>query len=573
MKKISGNKLLVKALSEEQVDTIFGYPGACTIDISDELYKQDYTKVILPRQEVALVHEADAYARSTGKVGVCLVTSGPGATNLVTGLATAYYDSVPLVCFTGQVSRHLIGNDAFQEVDIVGITRSITKYGVTVRNREDLGRIIKEAFYIARTGRPGPVLIDLPKDVMGELGNAEYPKEVNIRGYKPNTHVHVGQLKRAIKMLSKAKKPLFLAGGGVNIAHANEEFTKLVDMTNVPVVTTVMGRGAIPTTHPLYIGNLGMHGAYACNMAVNECDLLFSIGTRFNDRITGKLHSFAPNAQIVHIDIDTAAISKNVQVDVPIVADAKEAVSKMLEYVSECETKKWLATIKEWKEEHPLMMKKKPIMTPQDVIETINRIFDEAIIVTDVGQHQMFTAQFIEITEKKKLLMSGGLGTMGFGMPGAIGAKIGNPDVPVISISGDGGFQMNSQELATAVLEELPIISCIFNNNNLGMVRQWQKLFYGKRYSMTCLRSGAACRGKCGEVECPTYTPDFMKLADSYGAKGIHITKKEDIEPAFREAMKSTKTPYILEFDIDPEDLVYPMVKPGGTLEDLIMDC
>ena len=573
MKKISGNKLLVKALSEEQVDTIFGYPGACTIDISDELYKQDYTKVILPRQEVALVHEADAYARSTGKVGVCLVTSGPGATNLVTGLATAYYDSVPLVCFTGQVSRHLIGNDAFQEVDIVGITRSITKYGVTVRNREDLGRIIKEAFYIARTGRPGPVLIDLPKDVMGELGNAEYPKEVNIRGYKPNTHVHVGQLKRAIKMLSKAKKPLFLAGGGVNIAHANEEFTKLVDMTNVPVVTTVMGRGAIPTTHPLYIGNLGMHGAYACNMAVNECDLLFSIGTRFNDRITGKLHSFAPNAQIVHIDIDTAAISKNVQVDVPIVADAKEAVSKMLEYVSECETKKWLATIKEWKEEHPLMMKKKPIMTPQDVIETINRIFDEAIIVTDVGQHQMFTAQFIEITEKKKLLMSGGLGTMGYGMPGAIGAKIGNPDVPVISISGDGGFQMNSQELATAVLEELPIISCIFNNNNLGMVRQWQKLFYGKRYSMTCLRSGAACRGKCREVECPTYTPDFIKLADSYGAKGIHITKKEDIEPAFREAMKSTKTPYILEFDIDPEDLVYPMVKPGGTLEDLIMDC
>ena len=573
MKKISGNKLLVKALREEQVDTIFGYPGACTIDISDELYKQDYTKVILPRQEVALVHEADAYARSTGKTGVCLVTSGPGATNLVTGLATAYYDSVPLVCFTGQVSRHLIGNDAFQEVDIIGITRSITKYGVTVRNREDLGRILKEAFYIARTGRPGPVLIDLPKDVMGELGSAEYPDEVNIRGYKPNTHVHVGQLKRAVKMLSKAKKPLFLAGGGINIAHANEEFTKLVDVTNVPVVTTVMGRGAVPTTHPLYIGNLGMHGAYACNMAVNECDLLFSIGTRFNDRITGKLHSFAPNALIVHIDIDTAAISKNVQVDVPIVADAKEAVTKMLEYVTPFETGKWLDTIEDWKAEHPLKMKKKPIMTPQDVIEAINRIFDEAIIVTDVGQHQMFTAQFIEITEKKKLLMSGGLGTMGYGMPGAIGAKIGNPDTPVISISGDGGFQMNSQELATAVLEELPIISCIFNNNNLGMVRQWQKLFYGKRYSMTCLRSGAACRGKCGEVECPVYTPDFMKLADAYGAKGIHITKKEEIEPAFREAMKSTKTPYILEFDIDPEDLVYPMVKPGGTLEDLIMDC
>ena len=573
MKKISGNKLLVKALREEGVDTIFGYPGACTIDISDELYKQDYTKVILPRQEVALVHEADAYARTTGKVGVCLVTSGPGATNLVTGLATAYYDSVPLVCFTGQVARHLIGNDAFQEVDIVGITRSITKYGVVVKRREDLGRIIKEAFYIARTGRPGPVLVDLPKDVMAELGDGEYPKEVNIRGYKPNTHVHIGQLKRAIKMLSKAERPLFLAGGGVIISGAREEFTELVNKTRIPVITTVMGRGSVATSHPLYIGNLGMHGAYASNMAVSECDLLFSIGTRFNDRITGKLHSFAPKAQIVHIDIDTAAISKNVQVDVPIVADAKDAIEKMLEYVEEKDTKDWLSQIDAWKAEHPLVMKPKPIMTPQDIIETINRLFDELILVTDVGQHQMFTAQFAEITEKKRLIMSGGLGTMGYGLPGAIGAKIGNPDTPVISISGDGGMQMNIQELATAVLEELPIISCVFNNSNLGMVRQWQKLFYGKRYSMTCLRSGAACRGKCGEVPCPEYTPNFVKLAESYGAKGIHISKKEDIEPAFREAMQSKKTPYLLEFDIDPEDLVYPMIRPGGTLEDMIMDC
>ena len=573
MKKISGNKLLVKALREEGVDTMFGYPGACTIDLSDELYKQDYTKVILPRQEIALVHEADAYARSTGKVGVCLVTSGPGATNLVTGLATANYDSVPLVCFTGQVARHLIGNDAFQEVDIVGITRSITKYGVTVRNREDLGRILKEAFYIARTGRPGPVLIDLPKDVMAELGSADYPTEVNIRGYKPSTHVHIGQLKRAIKMLGKAQRPLFLAGGGVNIAHASQEFTQLAEKTGVPVVTTIMGRGAIPTSNPLYIGNLGMHGAYASNMAVNECDLLFSIGTRFNDRITGKLHSFAPHAQIVHIDIDTAAISRNVQVDVPIVADAKEAIEKMLEYVTECNTQKWLEEVGQWKQEHPMEMKKKPIMTPQDILETMNRVFEKAIVVTDVGQHQMFVAQFMELDANKQLLMSGGLGTMGYGLPGAIGAKIGNPDMPVISISGDGGMQMNIQELATAVLEELPIISCIFNNNNLGMVRQWQKLFYGKRYSMTCLRSGAACRGKCGEVECPTYTPDFVKLAESYGAKGIRVTKKEEIEPAFREAMKSTKTPIVIEFEIDPEDLVYPMIQPGGTLEDMILDC
>lgn len=573
MKKISGNKLLVKALREEGVDTIFGYPGACTIDISDELYKQDFTKVILPRQEIALVHEADAYARTTGKVGVCLVTSGPGATNLVTGLATAYYDSVPLVCFTGQVARHLIGNDAFQEVDIVGITRSITKYGVTVRNRDDLGRIIKEAFYIARTGRPGPVLIDLPKDVMGELGDNEYPKDVNIRGYKPNTSVHIGQLKRAIKMLQKAERPLLLAGGGVIISGARKEFTEVAEKINVPVITTVMGRGAIPTDHPLYIGNLGMHGIYAANMAVSECDLLFSIGTRFNDRITGKLHSFAPKAQIVHIDIDTAAISKNVQVDVPIVADAKEALTKMLEYSERCETGEWLEKIDGWKTEHPLAAKTKPIMTPKDIIDTINRLFDEAIIVTDVGQHQMFTAQFAEITEKKQLIMSGGLGTMGYGLPGAIGAKIGNPDKTVISISGDGGMQMNIQELATAVLEELPIISCIFNNNNLGMVRQWQKLFYGKRYSMTCLHSGAACRGKCGEVPCPEYTPNFIKLAESYGAKAIHVSRKEEIEPAFREAMQSVKTPYILEFDIDPEDLVYPMIQPGGTLKDMIMDC
>ena len=572
MRQITGNKLLVRALKEEGVDTIFGYPGACTIDISDELYKQDEIRVILPRHEQALVHEADAYARTTGKVGVCLVTSGPGATNLVTGLATANYDSVPLVCFTGQVARHLIGNDAFQEVDIVGITRSITKYGVTVRRREDLGRIIKEAFYIARTGRPGPVLIDLPKDVMGELGSAEYPSEVNIRGYKPNTHVHIGQLKRAIKMLSKAERPLFLAGGGVNIAHAGEAFTELVEKTRVPVVTTVMGRGALPTGHPLFVGNLGMHGAYAANMAVDSCDLLFSIGTRFNDRITGKLHSFAPKAKIVHIDIDTSAISRNVQVDIPIVADAGEAIDKMLEYVEPCETKEWQEQIQGWKEEHPLTMKKKPVMTPKDILDTINEMFEEAIVVTDVGQHQMFTSQFLEMTPRKQLLMSGGLGTMGYGLPGAIGAKIGNPDKTVISISGDGGMQMNIQEFATAVLEELPLILCVFNNEYLGMVRQWQKLFYGKRYSMTNLRSGALTRRTGGE-EMPAYTPDFVKLAESYGAKGIRVTKREEIAAAFEEAKKSEKVPTLIEFIIDPEELVYPMVKPDGTLEEMIMDC
>ena len=572
MKQISGNKLLVKALKEEGVDVLFGYPGACTIDISDELYKQSGIDIILPRHEQALVHEADAYARTTGKVGVCLVTSGPGATNLVTGLATANYDSVPLVCFTGQVARHLIGNDAFQEVDIVGITRSITKYGVTVRNREDLGRIIKEAFYIARTGRPGPVLIDLPKDVMAELGSAEYPKTVNIRGYKPNTSVHIGQLKRALKMLQKAKKPLFLAGGGVIISRAQEIFTQVVEKTQIPVVTTVMGRGAISTKNPLFIGNLGMHGAYAANMAVNECDLLFSIGTRFNDRITGKLHEFAPHAQIVHIDIDTASISRNIHVDIPIVADAKEAITKMAEYVQECSTDKWLKQIREWKDEHPLTMKDRGIMGPLDIIGEINRQFDKAILVTDVGQHQMLVSQYADITENRQLIMSGGLGTMGYGLPGAIGAKIGNPDTPVISVSGDGGMQMNIQELATAVLEELPIICCIFNNEYLGMVRQWQKLFYGKRYAMTNLKAGALSRRTDGQ-EYPEYTPDFIRLAESYGAKGIRVTEKGQIAAAFKEAKKNTKTPTIIEFIIDPEEMVYPMVKPGGTLADLIMDC
>lgn len=572
MRQITGNKLLVRALKEEGVDTVFGYPGACTIDISDELYKQDDIKVILPRHEQALVHEADAYARTTGKVGVCLVTSGPGATNLVTGLATANYDSVPLVCFTGQVAKHLIGNDAFQEVDIVGITRSITKYGVTVRNREDLGRIIKEAFYIARTGRPGPVLIDLPKDVMGELGSAEYPSAVNIRGYKPNTSVHMGQLKKALKMLKKAKKPLFLAGGGVNIARANDVFTEVVNKTNVPVVTTIMGRGAVPTNHPLFIGNLGMHGCYAANMAVGECDLLFSIGTRFNDRITGKLHSFAPNAQIVHIDIDTSSISRNIHVDIPIVADALEAVQKMNEYVEPCDTEKWLAQIRKWDEEHPLKMKSKPQMTPQDIIEEMNRQFDDAIIVSDVGQHQMFVSQYTEITEKKRMIMSGGLGTMGYGFPGAIGAQIGNPDKRVIAVSGDGGMQMNIQEFATAVLEELPLILCVFNNEYLGMVRQWQKLFYGKRYSMTNLRSGALYRRTNGQ-EMPEYTPDFVKLAESYGAKGFRVSRKEDIAVAFEEAKKNTKTPTLIEFLIDPEEIVYPMVQPGGSLDEMILDC
>ena len=571
MKQISGNELLVKALIEEGVEVLFGYPGACTIDISDELGKQDKIKIILPRHEQALVHEADAYARTTGKVGVCLVTSGPGATNLVTGLATANYDSVPLVCFTGQVARNLIGNDAFQEVDIVGITRSITKYGVTVRERADLGRIIKEAFYIARTGRPGPVLIDLPKDVMAELGSNVYPSQVNIRGYKPNTSVHMGQLRKAMSALQKAKRPLFLAGGGVIISHAREVFTDIVEKTQVPVITTVMGRGSIPTDHPLYIGNLGMHGSYAANMAVSNCDLLFSIGTRFNDRITGKLHAFAPKAQIVHIDIDTASISRNIQVNIPIVADAKEALEKMQELVRPLSCEVWKQQIGKWKGEHPLSMPEREGVSPLDVMDEINQDFDDAILVTDVGQHQMLASQYAQVTLKKQLIMSGGLGTMGYGFPGGIGAKIGNPERPVVVISGDGGMQMNIQEFATAVLEELPIIVCVFNNEYLGMVRQWQKLFYDQRYAMTDLRAGALTR-RTNFKEHPVYTPDFVKLAESYGALGLRVSKKEEIHEAFEKAKANTKAPTLIEFLIDPEEMVYPMIQPGGTLEDMILD-
>lgn len=573
MKKITGNKLLVKALKEEGVEILFGYPGACAIDIADALYQQNLIRIVLPRHEQALVHEADAYARSTGKTGVCLVTSGPGATNLVTGLATAYSDCVPLVCFTGQVARHLIGNDAFQEVDIVGITRNITKYGVTVRNREDLGRIVKEAFYIASSGKPGPVLIDLPKDVMAELGSLEYPDTVNIRGYKPSAGVHIGQVKKAAKMLEKAKKPLFLLGGGVNISRAQKSMKSLVEKTQIPVVTTIMGKGAIPSTHPLYIGNLGMHGSYAANMAVVECDLLFSIGTRFNERITGKLHTFAPNAKIVHVDIDTASISKNIRVDVPIVSDAKVAVEKILEDAVLCDTASWLEKIRWWNTLHPLKMLKKrgsKSLNPQDIFSYINKIKEEMIIVTDVGQHQMWTTQFVHMDESRRLLTSGGLGTMGYGFPAAIGAKIGNPDTMVICISGDGGIQMNIQEFATAVIEKTAVIICVFNNHVLGMVRQWQQLFYGKRYSMVDLSHKGGIAG-AGE-ESPVYTPDFVKLAESYGAKGIRVLQKKEIAPAFDEARKVTDGPVLIEFIIDSNDLVVPMLKPGGTLEEMIVD-
>lgn len=571
--KMKGTELFVKALKAEGVDTLFAYPGGMAIDLFDALYGQEDLDVVLPRHEQGLIHAADGYARSTGKTGVCLVTSGPGATNLVTGIATANFDSVPLVCFTGQVLSHLIGNDAFQEVDIVGITRSICKYAVTVRSRAELGEVIKKAFYIAGSGKPGPVVVDIPKDIQQELGSDLYPEKINIRGYKPSTGVHEGQIRRAMSVLHKAKKPVLLAGGGVNIARAQKELTQLAEQMGLPVITTIMGKGAIATNHPNYIGNVGMHGNYASNHAVTECDVLFSVGTRFNDRITGKISEFAPNAVIVHIDIDSAAISRNIKVDIPIVADAKEALTTMLEHGKEMKIKSWMQDLLKWKEEYPLEMSGNEGMTPQRIIQEINERFTNSVVVTDVGQNQLWTTQFLELDENRQLLTSGGLGTMGYGFPGAIGAKIGNPDKDVICISGDGGMQMNIQEMATAVALELPVIICVLNNGYLGNVRQWQEMFFDRRYVSTCLRYRKSCERDCRNPDkcCPVYTPDFIKLAESYGAAGIRVERAEDIRAALAAAKANTKTPTLIEFIIEAEANVLPIVPGGNALNEMIM--
>lgn len=569
---ITGRKLFVKALEAEGVDTLFAYPGGMINELTDELYKTDNIHVILGRHEQAVVHEAEGYARASGKIGVALVTSGPGATNTITAIADAHYDSIPLVVITGQVPQNLIGNDAFQEVDIVGMTRSVVKYGVTVRDRKDLGRILKMAFYIASTGKPGPVLVDIPKDIQTESGDSEYPEQVVIRGYKPNESVHIGQLKKAYKLLRSARKPVVIAGGGVRISGAEAEFQKFVHTMNLPVVTTVMGRGSLPTTDPNFIGNLGLHGSYASNTAISQCDVLFSIGTRFNDRITGDLNEFAPKAKIIHVDIDTASISRNVVVDVPIVSDARLALEKLNEWAEDTDNQKWLDQIHSWQEEHPQKMRRDRGLCPQEIIEDIYQVFPENILVTDVGQHQMWTAQYARLVASNQLITSGGLGTMGFGFPAAIGAQAGAPDRQVICITGDGGMQMNMQEMATAVTENIPVITCIFNNQYLGMVRQQQQLFYGKRYSITCLRKRNTCPSDCKgpNPACPPYVPDFLQWSNAYGVEAIRVEKSEDILPALEKA-KEKKAPMIIEFMISSDELVLPMVKPGGPVSDMIL--
>ncbi len=569
MKEITGADLFVKALKNEKVDVLFAYPGGQAIDLFDALYGDKEIEVILPRHEQGLIHAADGYARSTGKVGVCLVTSGPGAANLVTGIATANYDSVPLVCFTGQVPTNLIGKNAFQEVDIVRITQSICKYAVMVQRREALAETIRKAFILARTGRPGVVVVDLPKDIQQAYGSDAYPKELGIG----DCTVYMGQINQAAELLNHAQKPVFLIGGGVNIAHANKEMTRLAELTGVPVVTTIMGKGAIPTTHSLYVGNLGIHGSYAANWAVSNCDLLFSIGTRFNDRITGKTEEFAAGAKIVHIDIDAANISRNIPADVPVVADARMALCSLLEKAHPLSVSKWVDEINRWKKEYKIDMGKSGL-TPQRVIEAVNETFTDAVIATDVGQNQLWAAQFLALDENRQMLTSGGLGTMGYGLPAAIGAKLGNPHKDVVVISGDGGMQMNLQEMATAVVYELPIVICILNNGYLGNVRQWQEMFYNRRYSSTCMRYRRSCETGCNrpDRDCPQYTPDFIRLAESYGAKGIRVTKAEDIKAAFESARKNTKAPTVIEFIIDREANVMPIVPPGNPLTDMILD-
>lgn len=570
---ITGAELFVKALRAEGVDALFAYPGGQAIDLFNALYGEKEIEVILPRHEQGLVHAADGYARSTGKVGVCLVTSGPGATNLVTGIATANYDSVPLVCFTGQVSTGLIGKSAFQEVAITDIVKSVCKYAVTVHKRDDLAQAIREAFVIARSGKPGVALVDLPKDIQRQYGSGAYPENTEVGECLTEHFAGAERIREALDLLNRARRPVFLVGGGVGISRAGLTMQELAERTGVPVVTTIMGKGAIPTNHDLYIGNLGIHGSYAANMAVSRCDVLFAIGSRFNDRITGEIGCFAAHAAVVHIDIDPACISRNVAADISIVSDAKAAILELLKGAGKLELGEWMEEIYGWKSRYPAAMRGWGL-TPEKVIRQINQIFDSAIIATDVGQNQLWATQFLELNEKKRMLTSGGLGTMGYGLPAAIGAKIGNPSKDVIVISGDGGMQMNIQEMATAVCYELPMTICIFNNGFLGNVRQWQEMFYDKRYVSTCMRYRKSCPHSCNSParHCPEYTPDFIRLAQSYGAKGIRVTRQEDIAPALKAAKGARKAPVVIEFIMEPEENVMPIVPPGHGLEDMILE-
>ncbi len=561
--KKTGAEILLESLRQEGVDTIFGFPGGAVLNIYDTLLRySEEVRHILVRHEQGAVHAADGYARSSGKVGVCLVTSGPGATNTVTGIATAYMDSVPVVILTGQVPTMLIGNDAFQEADIVGITRPCTKHNYLVKDVKDLALTIKQAFHLARTGRPGPVLVDLPKDVIASSAEFNYPAKIKMRSYNPTYQGHAGQIKRAVKLIAKAQKPLIYAGGGVILSNASKELTSLAQKFSIPATTTLMGLGGFPGTSPLFLGMVGMHGTFQANMAISHCDLLLAIGARFDDRVTGKVEAFSRHSKKIHVDIDPTSISKNVQVDIPIVGDARNVLKSMLKFFEEEPAQDWakmradwLKEIAEWVKSSPLIYNSGPCIKPQFVIKKINEITKgEVIITTEVGQNQMWTAQFFTFTKPRTLLTSGGLGTMGYGFPAAIGAQVAFPEKTIIDIAGDGSFQMNIQELATAVQYNLPVKVAILNNHCLGMVRQWQQLFCDRRYSHTLF-----------EV-----VPDFVKLAEAYGALGLRATKPEEVEPVIRQAL-ALRRPVVMDFVVDRDECVYPMVPAGAALTEMLL--
>jgi len=555
-----GALIFLECLKKEGVEAVFGYPGGAVLDIYNELFEFPL-RHILVRHEQGAVHAADGYARASGKVGVCLVTSGPGATNTVTGIATAYMDSIPVVIFSGQVPTPLIGNDAFQEADIVGITRPCTKHNYLVKDIKELPRIIAEAFYLARTGRPGPVLVDLPKDVMNAKLRYEYPDKIHLRSYNPTYKGHPGQIQRAIKEILKAKRAVIYAGGGIISSNASEELISFAHKLKIPVTTTLMGLGCFPGTDPLSLGMLGMHGTYWANMAVTSCDLLIAMGARFDDRVTGSVGSFAPLARIIHVDIDPTSISKNVRVDIPIVGDAKNILKRFNALVTDTKEdweknrKDWFSQIEEWKKAYPLTYEQKGVIKPQYVVEKIYELTrGKVIISTEVGQNQMWTAQYFKFDQPRRLLTSGGLGTMGYGLPAAIGAQVAFPHETVIDIAGDGSIQMNIQELATAVQHQLPVKVAILNNHCLGMVRQWQELFYQRRYSATYLKS----------------SPDFVKLAEAYGAVGFRVEKPEEVVPVIQKAL-ATPQPVLMDFWVDQEEGVYPMVPAGAPINKMIL--
>ena len=561
--KISGSEILLESLKKEGVKHMFGYPGGVVLHIFDLLHDEKDIQLILTRHEQGAVHAADGYARATGRAGVALVTSGPGATNTVTGIATAAMDSIPLVVITGQVPTMLIGNDAFQEADIVGITRPCTKYNFLVKDVSDLARTIKEAFHIANTGRPGPVLIDLPKDVTTSKAEFHWPDSVTIRSYNPTYEGNKYMITQAAHMIAKAKKPLIIAGGGVISSGAAKELTEFAEITQVPVTMTMMGLGGFPGTHKLSLGMLGMHGTYYANRAVQDSDLLIAIGMRFDDRVTGKIDAFAPHAKIIHIDIDPTSIRKNVRVDVPIVGDVNRVLTVLNKVIRE-EVKEpweevrkaWAKQISAWKKERPMTYDHEAdVIKPQYVVEKIFELTKgDAIIATEVGQNQMWAAQFYQYDKPRTWLSSGGLGTMGYGFPAAIGAQLAFPNKLVIDIAGDGSIQMNIQELATAVINKLPVKVAILNNRFLGMVRQWQELFYQERYSHTRLDESV---------------PDFVKIAEAYNAVGLRATKKSEVVPVLKEAF-SIKRPVFMDFVIDWQEKVYPMVPAGAALDNML---